>query len=329
MFSFRATTRASQALRNTASQTVAKRSAPRRNFATEKDVSAGGLGHGVTGGLIGGGVVLAAGYGYYHFSGAKSVVNATSQAKSYADQAAEQVKTQLREITPDRSEDVLGAIKEVAHQYARWIPGGKQFVDTSFKDLEDIKSKHEDEVNRISRATYNELREVANRKGTSIEALNDAWQILSERLQELSSLIGDVSQQILDNHPDLREKLGGSFDQLKQLGDRLGPEAKKQVDETFKEASQIARQGISTDSASRLQKLVQDKLQELKKLGDKSWESGYEQIKPLLEKNPQVKKFFEQNIDTLKSGHVTDVVEKVRNAVQSGSTSGLENYVQE
>ncbi|EME77308.1 uncharacterized protein MYCFIDRAFT_90525 [Pseudocercospora fijiensis CIRAD86] len=246
-------------------------------------------GSALTGGLIGGGVVFAAGYAYYHFSGAKTLVQTSASAKQYADQVAEQVKSQLKELKPTDSGNALNEIKSFAQKYATWVPGGKEFIDKSFKDLEDIQQKHGDEVNDLAKKTYDELKEVADKKGASLEVINDVWQILSKRLQELSSIAGDAGQQILDNHPEAKEKLGGSFDQLKQLGDRLGPEAKKQVDETFKEASDIAKAGFSADSANRIYKLVQDKAEQLKKTADQSWQSGLEQIKPMLEKNPKVK----------------------------------------
>lgn len=330
MFSSKATTRAARAVRSSAAQTATKRAAPRRAYATQQEAAApsGGMGQAVTGGLIGGSAVFFASYLYYRQSGAKAVVDTTQQAKSYADSASEQLKQQIQQMTPDK-DDVVSQIRSVADRYAAWIPGGKEFVDRSFKDVEDIRKKHGKEFDEIARATYDELREAADKKGTSLDILNDIWQILSKRLSQLSGLAGDAAQQILDNHPEAKEKLGGSFDQLKDLGDRLGPEAKKQVEDTFKEASKIASAGFSADAATRIYKLVQDKKQQLQKLGDQSWQSGLEQIKPLLEKNETVKKLFEENIDTLKSGHVTDVLDKVRTAVQSGSTGGLENYIKE
>lgn len=37
----------------------------------------------------------------------------------------------------------------------------------------------------------------------------------------------DAAEDVLENHPQLKEKLGGSADQLKQLGEQIGPKAKK------------------------------------------------------------------------------------------------------
>lgn len=335
MYGPRAATRATRAVRSSASSTrsATARNVPRRTFADSApspagSANAGGVSHGVTGGLIGGTAVLGAGYLYYHFSGAKTLVNTAHQAKSYSDSVADQVKLQLQELKPE-GDDVLGAIRQVAEKYASFVPGGRQFVDTSFKDLDAIKSKHEKEFNEIAHATYNELRDTANKNGASIQTMNDIWTILSKRLGQLADLAGDASQQILENHPELKEKLGGQFDQLKSLGDKLGPEAKKQADDTFKQVSDIVKSGATPDAATRAYKLLQEKTQELKKLGDKSWETEYEQIKPYLEKNSQVKDFVEKNMDAMKSGNVRDVIEKVKSAVQSGSTKDLEQYVQE
>jgi hypothetical protein len=331
MFASRSTARA---LRSSATQPVTKRVASRRTFATAQDASSssanggGGMSQGVLGGVVGGSAVFAATYLYYRTSGIATVVDTTKQAKQYTDMVADQVKTQLKELTPDKN-DVVGQIRSVADKYAAWIPGGKEFVNSSFKDIDDIRQKHGKEFDDIAQATYDELREVANKKGASLDTLNDVWQILTKRLSQISELAGDSAQQILENHPEAKKKFGGSFDQLKQLGDQLGPEAKKQVQDTFQQASQIASAGFSADAATKIYKLVQDKKQELQKMGEESWKAGYEQLKPMLEKNPQVKQFVEDNMDTLKNGNMTDVVDKVRNAAQSGNLGGLQKYVDE
>ena len=331
MYGPRAATRATRAVRSTTTaRTAITRNAPRRTYADSapSQPSAAGAGQAVTGGLVGGAAVFGVGYLYYHFSGAKTLVNTAHQAKSYSDSVSEQIKQQLKELKPE-GDDVLDSIRSVANKYASFVPGGRQFVDTSFKDLDAIKSKHEKEFNEIAHATYKELRETANKNGASIETMNDIWSILSKRLGQLADLAGDASQQLLENHPELKEKFGGQFDQLKAMGDKLGPEAKKQYEDTMKQVTDIVKGGATADAATRVYKLVQQKTEELKKLGDKSWESGMEQMKPLLEKNSQVKEFVEKNMDAIKSGNVTDVIDKVKSAVQSGSTKDLEQYVQE
>lgn len=210
-----------------------------------------------------------------------------SQAKSYVDSTAAQLKQQLSYATPDSADELTQQIKETAHKYAAWIPGGRQFVDQSFKDLETIKQQHGDEVNEILRNTYDELKQVANKKGTSLDAVSDIWSVLSKRLSELGALATDAAQDLLDNHPELKNKFGDSFGQLQELGNKFGPEAKKQADETISEVKKIAQQGLTFSSADQIRRLVQDKVEQLKKLGDQSWDGAWDQLKPMLDKSPK------------------------------------------
>lgn len=279
---------------------------------------------------MGAGIAGAAGYGYYHFSGAKTAVNAARQAKSYVDYGSEQLKQSLQQATPDSAEGVIAKLKEIAQNYAGWVPGGRAYVDSAFKDLEEVQKKHGDEVNEIVKATYEEIKAVSQKKGTSLETANDVWNILSKRLAELASLAGDSAQQILANHPEVEKKLGGSYQQLKDLGDRVGPDAKRKIDETWSEVSDIAKSGFSADSIDKIRKLIQEKVEEVKKLGDQAWNKAWEeQIKPALDKNPKVKQVVEQNLDTLKNGNISEAVSKVTSAVSSGNTKDLEAYVKD
>jgi hypothetical protein len=331
MFS-RTSTRAVRAaqIQGRVSQNVS-RQAIRRTYATETtNANTSGLGPGFAGGLMGAGAVLVAGYGYYHFSGAKTAVQTAKAAKSYVDYGSDQLKASLNAATPNSADEVINALKGISMQYAGWIPGGKAFVDKTFQDIETVQKKHGDEVNKIVKATYEELKEVSQKKGTSLETANEAWNVLSKRFQELGALAGDAATEIVDNHPEIKKKLGGSFDQLKDLGDRYGPEAKKKVDETFSEISSIAKGGFSLDTADKVKKLVTEKVEEIKKMGEDTWNKAWEeQIKPTLEKNPKVKQVVEENLDTLKNGNISEAVQKVTKAVSSGDTKDLENYVKE
>lgn len=277
---------------------------------------------------MGAAIAGGAGYAWYHFSGAKTAVNTAHQAKSYVDYGSDQLKKSFQQATPDSADDVIAKLKEISQQYAGWIPGGRQYVDSAFKDLEEVQKKHGDEVNKIVKQTYEEIKTVSQKKGTSLETANDVWNILTKQFQELASLAGDSAQQILANHPEVEKKLGGSYEQLKDLGDRLGPDAKKKIDETWSEVSKIAKSGFSADSIDKIRKLIQEKVEEVKKMGDEAWNKAWEeQIKPALDKNPKVKELVEQNKDTLKNGNVSEAVSKVSSAVTSGNTKDLEAYV--
>ncbi|KAK5735027.1 hypothetical protein LTR17_008517 [Elasticomyces elasticus] len=189
-----------------------------------------------------------------------------------------------------------------------------------------IRKNHAEEVDDIVREAYGELRDVS-KQGMNLQTMSQSWEVLSKHLQRLASLAGDAAQDIMNNHPQLKEKLGGSFDNLKQLGDQLGPEAKKQVDETWKEVSDILKEGFSFSSGEKIYKLVQDKQEQVQKLGQQAWQKGYERLQPTLEKNPKVKQLVEDNKDMLTSGNFSELSSAVTAAVTGGNTLQLEKYI--
>lgn len=288
--------------------------------------SAGGAGA-VTGGLAGGAAALAITYAWYSFSGAKTAVQTAQEAQGYVDSVKNSLKVKFQEQTPDTNQ-AIEQLRSMALSYAAFIPGGKVYVDSIFKDLDAIKNKHGEEVEKIVREAYEELRDVS-KKGMSLETASDSYQVLSKHSERLVSLAGDASEDILNNHPQLKEKLGGSTDQLKELANRYGPEAKKEVDETWKQINDVLKAGFSVESVNRVRQLVQEKIEKIKELGEKAFNQGIEQLQPMLEKNPQIKKFVEENKDALKQGNAAEVVEKVRSAISSGSTEQLESYIKE
>lgn len=233
----------------------------------------------------------------------------------------------MKQKAPEPNE-ALKWLKQTASGYAAFIPGGKSYVDATFKDLETIEQKHRGEVDKIVSDAYNSLKATTD-KGMSIEAANDAWSILEKAVKQISELASDSASEILDNHPEIKNKIGGNLDQLKSLGDRLGPEAKKQVDETWDSIRDIVKGGVGIETANKIRKLVQEKTEQIKKLGDEAWKKGLEQAKPYLEKNPQVKELIEKNADSLKQGNFSEVYEKIKSAVEKGDTGDLEKYVKD
>lgn len=290
--------------------------------------SSGSNNHALIGGLAGGAAAIGLGYGWYHFSGAKTAVNTMHQTKQYYDGITNNIKGKFQDQTP-AANDALNAIKQTALGYAAYVPGGKHYVNKAFEDIDMIKKQHSEEVDNIVREAYGELRDLSRKGGLTLSTATEAWDILSKHLQQLGSLAGDAAQDIANNHPELKQKFGGQFEQLQQLGDRLGPEAKKQVDETWGQIRDITKQGLQWDTADKIRKLVQEKAEKLQKMGDEAWDKGMENVKPMLEKKPEVKKMVEQNMDVLKGGNVTEAVEKVKSAAESGDTGDLQKYVEQ
>jgi len=265
--------------------------------------------------------VFAAGYGYYHFSGAKTIVQTTKAAKNKFSQATQS----LKESAPEPNE-ALKWLRTTATSYAAFIPGAKAYVDSAFNDIEAIQQKHSKEVDEIVSNAYSELRDTT-KGGLTIDTATKTWEVLQKYLSQLGDLAGDSFSEIIDNHPQLKEKVGGNLDQLKSMAKSYGPEAQDQLKQTFDQMKDVVKGGVSADSINKLRQIIQEKTEQVKKLGDEAWKKGMEQAKPYLEKNPKVKELVEKNTDFLKKGNATELLEKVKDSVQSGNTGSLEDYI--
>jgi hypothetical protein len=117
------------------------------------------------------------------------------------------------------------------------------------------------------------------------------------------------------------------MNQLKQMGEEYGPEAKKMVDETWDQISDILKGGFSAQNADKVRKLIEEKSQQLRKFGEQAWQKGLEQAQPYLDKSPKVKELIMNNQDLLKNGNATALFKQVKEAAESGDAGKLEDYV--
>lgn len=282
----------------------------------------GGGSGALVGGLAGGLVAFGVGYGFYHFSGAKAAVNTASDMKKYYEDA----KSKLAEKTPEPKE-ALKYIRSLSQSYAAFIPGAKPVLDAAFDDLDKVSAKHGDKVDKLVTDTYHQLKDVS-KDGLSLETATKAWSVLEKKFEEIKSLAKDVGGDILSQHPELKDKVGGKMDDLKSMADQYGPDAKKQYDEVYKKVQDIAAKGLSAGSLAEVTKLVNDKYSELKKKGEEAYSAGFEKsVTPLLEKYPEAKKFVESNKDALKSGNIEELISSVKKAVDSKDLGALQEYV--
>jgi len=61
----------------------------------------------------------------------------------------------------------------------------------------------------------------------TMETATKSWEIIENTLSQLGQLAADSATDILDNHPEIKEKFGGNLEQLKSMADAGGSEAKK------------------------------------------------------------------------------------------------------
>ncbi|KAL3420733.1 hypothetical protein PVAG01_07178 [Phlyctema vagabunda] len=317
-----------------ASRTVARSArtlrAPIRNNArqlrfasTEQTAAKTGGSAGLVGGLTGGAIVFAAGYTYYHFSGAKTLVNAASSTKAQF----EKVSKSMKDSAPEPNE-ALKWLRNTAQSYAAFIPGAKSYVDKAFNDLDKIENKHRGELDKIASNAYTELKD-ATKSGMSVETAQKTWEIVEKYMGQVAELATDSASEILDNHPELKDKVGGNLDQLKSMADSYGPDAKKELDRTYSQIKEVVAGGVGVGTIAKIKQIVDEKVEKMKSLGDEAWKKGLEQAKPYLDKSPKAKELLEKNADALKQGNFSELFEKVKQSADTGNTDSLESFVKE
>ncbi|OAQ62372.1 apolipoprotein/apolipophorin [Pochonia chlamydosporia 170] len=277
-------------------------------------------------GVLGGVVGATLAYGVYSFTPAGRTASKLNKAAAEANKKYDAAAKSLQKNTPT-ADQAVDSIKQFAYSYAAWIPGGRGYVDAAFKDWETVRDSHKDEVDAIVSDTYKKLGDVS-KAGLSLETASRAVDVLAEMSRRIAELSGDALSDILDNHPKVKEKFGGSIDQLKSMAENYGPEAKKQVDQTWSQVRDIFSGGFSEENLNKARKLVEEKVQQVKSLGDETWQKGIEAAKPYLDKNPKIKELVEKNADALKQGNVSQLFEKLGSAEKSGNADDVQKYVQ-
>ncbi|KAL1633546.1 hypothetical protein SLS58_011061 [Diplodia intermedia] len=297
----------------------------------------GGSSGALTGAAAGAASALVVGYTWYHFSGAKSAVQTANQARGYVQSGVDRVKTSAPEPN-----EAIRYLRDAASSYAALVPGAKGYVDGAFDQLDAVRERHGDEVDAIVREAWGELQGVAQ-AGVSVEGASRAWGVLQKYLTRIGKLAGEAAADVIEQNPALKEKLGGSVDQLNQLADKYGPAAKKQVDETWDQIRDLVKGGVKGDTPDKIRKLVQDTKARLSEAGDEAWTKGLEEAKPYLDKNPKAKELLEDNAEALKQGDLGELWETLKNngdlgkvqeqvqrqvdKVKSKGMGGLEQYV--
>ena len=194
------------------------------------------------------------------------------------------------------------------------------------------------------RVRPDEVKEAVVKGGFDVKTGEKVVEILKRRaaeVEELGQKVGtDFIKPVLDKHPQLKESVGGSYDELKKLVEQHGPEAKATYDDTVKQVKQIFKAGVTAASIKQVSDLVQQKTKEVKELGQKAgqdaWNKASKQAKPYLDKMPDVKKALDENMQALiGSGgkDIQEIYDKVKEVAEKGgnkkSVEDLQNLIKE
>lgn len=296
----------------------------RRYASTEMSpASSGGASGAIAGGIAGGAAAVLIGYTWYRLSGTKTVVD-------YAHSSKQSIDNAFRSATQNapKPNEAVTWLKETVTSYTRMIPGANQYVEQAFSDIEKIQQKHGDQVNKIISDAYNELKDVT-KNGASLAAATQAWDVLQKAMKRLGDLAGDAAGDIIDEHPELKDKIGGQYKQFKKMAEQYGPEAKQQAEDTMKQVQDIFKGGFSAQNIDKVKQLVEDKTKELRKYGDQAWDQGIKKAQPVLDKYPEVKDQLEKNKDKLLQGDLGQLWTKVQDASKSGNVDDLKKFMQD
>jgi hypothetical protein len=278
---------------------------------------------GVAGGIAGAGLL----YGLYLVTPAGKMTRKINSAAREADKKYQQAAATIKDKTPS-TDEAVDKLKQFCYSYVAWVPGGRQYVDTAFNDLGAIREEHGDEVDKIVSETYREFQDIA-RTGLSLESASKAYEALANLAKKIASLSGSAADQLLERHPQLNDKVGGPIRQLKEMGAQYGPDARKLVDETWSQVNDVMASGFSAESADKVRKIVEERTQQMRKMGDELWDKGVEQAQPYLDKSPRLKELVNNNRDLLKEGNVAGLFKQIKSLGEGGDMGKLEDYVKQ
>ncbi|EJD55711.1 hypothetical protein AURDEDRAFT_109936 [Auricularia subglabra TFB-10046 SS5] len=236
-------------------------------------------------GLAGGAAVLVGGYTAYHFSDLKKMVDAAQAAKSTALQARDKVAALVSNTRPS---EALKSLRSLAESYVSLIPGAGSQFDRTFDELDRIAEKHGDKATAIAKKAYDEIQSIASKGQMDMETAGKVADVLRKRIGELQALAGEVGGDILDAHPEVKQKLGGGYEQLQRMVEQKGPEARKAFEDVQKQLKDILANGPSPDALDRARKLLESRTRDLRNAmspaAQQAWDASMEKAKPYLNK---------------------------------------------
>lgn len=150
-------------------------------------------------GLIGGGVVLAGGYTWYHFSGAKSAVDTSKQIITTLTASKEKAIAAV-----PKPNEALSYLRSTAKVYTVFIPGASAVIDATFDALDELHDDHREEVDAIIYRTYDDIRKITTSKSVDLQTAVAVVGAIQQRAAELGAVASKVQSgaipKIIDSH---------------------------------------------------------------------------------------------------------------------------------
>ncbi|KAG8955056.1 hypothetical protein FRC00_005586, partial [Tulasnella sp. 408] len=245
-------------------------------------------------------------YGYYHFSGARELVQTAQSVQT----SLKSAKDTALEKTPSPNE-VLQFLRSTAKSYGSFIPGASSYIDASFDAIDQLEQTHREEVSAIVKKTYDDLRAVVKDGKADAQTAKKVYEIFKRQSAELAEVAkkatNDVLQPVLEKHPELKEKLGGGWTEIQETYQSLketdlAQQAQQIYDETSSQLVDIFQSGFSATSLTKAKTLLDEKSQQITELSKKAAKELYEKGQEQYLKNAPdgLKKFFSDD-ETMKN----------------------------
>lgn len=214
----------------------------------------------------------------------------------------------------------------MAKTYAGVVPGLSSYVDSTFNSLDELHETHGEELNKILEEAYEEiktvLKDVKQNETLDTATAGKLVSILGKcagDLNELGKKVGsDAFKKLEENYPAVAQTIGTSYNELKGLAQRGGPEARKLAEESIAQIQDVLKTGGKNQEEAwkKVKELVQGKTQKLKEL---AWDKAAEEAK----ENPEVEKLLKESKDTFLQQGVSvsslgAVLDRVKTAIQEG-----------
>ena len=143
------------------------------------------------------------------------------------------------------SNAALAYLRSAAKSYAAIVPGAGAVVDAAFNSVDEVFDAHQEEASAITQRAYDELQRVIGPgAGAADDKLETAYRvtsILKAYLFELHALGakagGTALAPMWEKYPGAREKIDGTFGEMKRVAEASGPGAKKVLMDTQQQVS--------------------------------------------------------------------------------------------
>jgi len=222
-------------------------------------------------GVAGGALVLAGAYTWYHFSGLKNYVEAGKNAKERFNKAAQT----LSENAKKHPSQALKYLRNIAKSYAAVIPGASSYVDEAFDKLDEVHDTHREEVDAIVNSALDEISQVTA-DDASLKDTKTALKVVGivrEKLSQLSSVGikagGDALSPFIQKYPEVRGKLGDSYEQLKKAAQGKGADARALLEDTTDQIKDKLSNGITGESLDKARNLISARILKIRELPDR------------------------------------------------------------